>query len=154
MSDEYNRKSAPQKAVLEIVKTGEWSKVQYIHKLECGHMEVRKRAASTKKLSCLSCVKSDVVQQMLTTLSRPVVIDPPIDEQWIDDIAEDVAQTEQEIGFIRAGIASSLTLSPDAIDVVMENTEEGMQLSYVVVFLEPEVAMRLANPKKNVFDIL
>lgn len=154
MSDEYNRKSAPQKAVLEIVKTGEWSKVQYIHKLECGHVEIRKRAASTKKLSCISCVKSDIVGEMLTTLSRPIVVDPPIEQEWIDEIAEDVAQTEQEIGFIRAGIASSLSLNPDAIDVVMENTEEGLQLSYVVIFLEPDAAMRLAYPKKNVFDIL
>ncbi len=148
-----NRKSAPQRSVVEIIKTGEWSKVQYIHKLDCGHKEIRKRAASTKKIACLDCVKAGLAESMLSSLARPTIIDPPIEVPWIDDIAEDIAQTEQEIGFIRAGLANALAVSPETIDVVMGDEGEGMNLLYVLVYLDPESARRIAFPQSNVFDV-
>lgn len=148
-----NRKSAPQRSVVEIIKTGEWSKVQYIHKLDCGHKEIRKRAASTKKIACLDCVKAGLAESILSSLARPAIVDPPIETPWIDDIAEDIAQTEQEIGFIRAGLANALLISPETIDVVMEDEGDGMKLSYVMVYLDPENAKRIAFPQNNVFDI-
>lgn len=153
MSSEYNRKSAPQRSVTEIIKTGEWSKIQYIHKLECGHKEVRKRAASTKKIACLDCVKAGFAESILSSLARPAIVEPPIDEAWVDEIAEDIAQTEQEIGFLRSGLANSLSISPETIDVVMEDEGTGMNLSYVMVYLDPETARRIAFPQSNVFDI-
>jgi hypothetical protein len=148
-----NRKSAPQRSVVEIIKTGEWSKVQYIHKLDCGHKEIRKRAASTKKIACLDCVKAGLAESILSSLARPAIVDPPIEAPWIDDIAEDIAQTEQEIGFIRAGLANALLISPETIDVVMEDEGDGMKLSYVMVYLDPENAKRIAFPQNSVFDI-
>lgn len=150
---EFNRKRAPQQKVIEIIKVGEWSKVQYLHKLECGHMETRKRASSTEKISCLGCVQAGQADRLLSSLARPVVVEPPIDETWIDDIAEDIAHTEQEIGFIRAGIANSLGIANEAVDVVMEQTDEGMELSYVVVFLDAETARNMAEPRKQILDI-
>ncbi len=150
---EYNRKSAPQRAVLEIIKAGEWSKVQYLHKLECGHIETRKRAASTPKISCLGCVQAEKAEQVLASLARPSIIEPPIEETWRDDIAEDVAHTEQEIGFIRAGIANRLGISAEAVDVVMEQDEEGVHLSYVVVFFDASTARRMASPDNRIVDI-
>lgn len=153
MSNQHSRKSAPQRAVVEIIKTGEWSKVQYIHKLECGHKEIRKRAASTKKIACLDCVKAGVAESILSNLARPAIVEPPIEEAWIDDIAEDIAQMEQEIGLIRAGIANELSISPETIDVVMEDEGNGMSLSYVMVYLDSDTARRIAFPRKQTFDI-
>jgi hypothetical protein len=153
MAEEYNRKSAPQRLVLEIVKTGEWSKVQYIHRLECGHSEVRKRAAGTQKISCINCVKAQKAEDILSNLARPVVVAPPIEETWIDGIGEDIAHTEQEIGFIRAGIANSLGIPAEAVDVVMENTDDGMQLSYVMVYLDPDTAKSIASPRPKQIDV-
>lgn len=153
MSNQHSRKSAPQRAVVEIIKTGEWSKVQYIHKLECGHKEIRKRAAVTRTIACLDCVKADVAQSILNNLARPAIVDPPIEEAWIDGMAEDVAQTEQEIGVIRAGLANALSISPETIDVVMEDDGDGMKLSYVVVYLDSDTASRIAFPQRNVIDI-
>lgn len=150
---EFNRKSAPQRAVLEIIKAGEWSKVQYLHRLECGHMETRKRAASTPKIACLQCVRAQEAEALLVSLARPVIVEPPIEEAWRDDIAEDVAHTEQEIGFIRAGIANHLGIPAEAVDVVMEQDEEGVHLSYVVVFLDASTARRMASPGSKVVDI-
>ena len=149
MSDKPSRKSAPQQLVIEIVKTGDWSKVVYLHKLECGHIETRKRAATTKKIACLDCVKAENLQRVLVGLSRPAVIDPPIGDIWTSEIDEDIAQTEQEINVIRAGIANSLSISLEAIDVVMENTEDGVVLSYVMLFLDPETAVRISKNIQN-----
>lgn len=153
MAEEYNRKSAPQRLVVEIVKTGEWSKVQYIHKLECGHSESRKRAASTDKIACINCVKAERAEQILSNLARPVIIEPPIEEAWIDNIGEDIANTEQEINFIRAGIANSLGIPAEAVDVVMEDEGEGIQLSYVMVYLDPETAKSIAFPRPKTIDM-
>ena len=145
MVDKPSRKSAPQQSVLEIVKTGDWSKVVYLHKLECGHIETRKRAATTKKIACLDCVKAESLQKVLVGLSKPTVIDPPLGDIWTSEIDEDIAQTEQEINVIRAGIANSLSISLEAIDVVMESTEDGVVLSYVMLFLDPETALRISK---------
>ena len=149
MSDKPSRKSAPQQLVIEIVKTGDWSKVVYLHKLECGHIETRKRAATTKKIACLDCVKAENLQRVLVGLSRPAVIDPPLGDIWTSEIDEDIAQTEQEINVIRAGIANSLSISLEAIDVVLENTEDGVVLSYVMLFLDPETAVRISKNIQN-----
>lgn len=150
MADKPSRKSAPQQSVLEITKTGDWSKVVYLHKLECGHIETRKRAATTKKIACLDCVKAESLQKVLVGLSKPTVIEPPLGDIWTSKIDEDIAQTEQEINVMRAGIANSLSISLEAIDVVMESTEDGVVLSYVMLFLDPETALRISkSTQKN-----
>ena len=78
-------------------------------------------------------------------LSKPTVIDPPLGDIWTTEIDEGIAQTEQEINVIRAGIANSLSISLEAIDVVMESTEDGVVLSYVMLFLDPETALRISK---------
>lgn len=150
---EFNRKSAPQQRVTEIIKTGEWSKIQYLHKLECGHIEIRKRAATTEKIACIGCVRAGQAEEILTSLARPVIIDPPIEEAWIDNIGEEIANTEQQVGSVRAGVASALGLSPEMVDVVMEQGEEGIELSYVVVFLDAETAQNIASRGRKIIDI-
>jgi hypothetical protein len=150
---EYNRKKAPQQRILEVIKSGEWSKVQYIHKLECGHIEIRKRAASTDRISCLGCVRAEEAQNILTELVRPTIVSPPLEDIWTDDIAEDIAHTEQEIGFLRAGIANYLEISAEAVDVVMEQTDEGIELSYVVVFIDADTARSMAKGGNGYIDV-
>lgn len=150
---EFNRKKAPQQRILEIIKSGEWGKVQYLHKLECGHIETRKRAVSTDRISCLGCVRAGEAQNILTELVRPTIINPPIEDTWSDDIAEDIAHTEQEIGFLRAGIASHLGISSEAVDVVMEQTDNGIQLSYVVVFIDADTARSMAKGVDDAIDV-
>lgn len=150
---ELNRKRAPQQRILEIIKAGEWSKVQYLHKLECGHIEVRKRAASTDRIACLGCVRAGEAQNILTELVRPTIVSPPIEDTWTDSIAEDIAHTEQEIGFLRAGIASYLGISSEAIDVVMEQTDDGIELSYVVIFIDADTARSMAKGVDDVIDV-
>jgi hypothetical protein len=141
---EINKKSAPQRAVLEISRSGSWGKVEYAHRLECGHTEYRKRALTTGKIACTLCVKAKVAEATLTEIAKIASVEyaEPV---WIDEIASDIATAETDIGKLRASLASSLDVSPEAIDVVSEQNENGLEVSYVVVFLDAEQANRIAG---------
>lgn len=150
---DINKKSAPQRAVLEISRSGSWGKVEYAHRLECGHTEFRKRALSTDKIACTLCVKAQIARDTLTEIAKVTTIEyaEPV---WIDEIASDIASAETDIGKLRASLASALSLSPEAIDVVSEHNEEGLQISYVVVFMDAEQAVRIAGRSKaEIIDI-
>jgi hypothetical protein len=140
MMSTVNRKQAPQQTVLSISRYGEWGKVEYAHKLECGHTEIRKRASRAPKIACEQCVKADTAKQMLSKFV-PIRIEESFD--WDDDIASSIAKTEQDIGRLRAGIAARFNIGPESIDVITEETEDGAFVSYVVIVLDAEQA-RLA----------
>ena len=72
----------------------------------------------------------------------------------MDEIASDIATAETDIGKLRASLASTLGLSAEAVDVVSEYNEDGLQISYVVVFMDAEQAIRIAGRSKaEVIDI-
>lgn len=150
---DINKKAAPQRAVLEISRSGSWGKVEYAHRLECGHTEFRKRALSTDKIACTLCVKAQIARDTLTEIAKVATVEyaEPV---WIDEIASDIASSETDIGKLRASLSSVLGLSPEAIDVVAEHGEEGLQISYVVVFMDAEQAIRIAGRSKaEIIDI-
>ena len=57
--ERISRKAAPRRTILEIIKSGSWGRVEYRHRLECGHTEVRKRASSAPVISCTWCVVAE-----------------------------------------------------------------------------------------------
>lgn len=137
-----SKKQAPQQTVVSISKYGEWGKVEYAHKLECGHTEVRKRASRAPKIACEQCVKANTARQML---SKFVPIKVEDEFVWEDDVASSIAKLEQDIGRLRAGIASKFNIGPESIDVITEETEEGARVSYVVIILDAEQALLIGN---------
>lgn len=141
---EINKKSAPQRKVLDISRSGSWGKVEYAHRLECGHTEYRKRALTTDRIACTFCVKAQQARDTLTEIAKVTAIEyaEPV---WVDDIASELATAETDIGKLRAALASALDVSPEAIDVVSEETGSGIQVSYVVVFLDSEQAKRISG---------
>jgi hypothetical protein len=141
-----NKKQAPQQTVVSISRYGEWGKVEYAHKLECGHTEIRKRASRAPQIACEQCVKANTAKQMLSKFV-PVKIEE--DFSWEDDIASSIAKTEQDIGRLRAGIAAKFNIGPESIDVVTEETEDGALVSYVVIVLDAEQALLLANSPRS-----
>jgi hypothetical protein len=145
---EINKKSAPQRAVIDISRSGSWGKVAYAHRLECGHTEYRKRALTTSKIACTYCVKAQQARDTLTEIAKVTSIEyaEPV---WIDEIASDIASSETDIGKLRASLASSLDISPEAVDVVSEETDAGLQISYVVIFLDAEQAIRVSGHLKG-----
>lgn len=139
--DVSNRK-APKRSVVEISKRGSWGKYEYWHQLDCGHTEVRKRAASTDKIACRLCVKAKEKGKELEALV--VVPQRPVFE---DDFfpVEDDQQVEIEAGSLRGALASVLQIPQEAIDVVISDVDGQLTVSSVVVFLSSNDAHRISN---------
>lgn len=143
MSSDINLKKAPQQDILSIDRTGSWGKVEYRHRLTCGHTEVRKRPSTAPKIACSWCVIADEKKQELDLLPRtPAIYEVPLEEPMYDaDIAHDV-----DAGRLRAGLVLALGCAPEAVEVVAEMNEFGeLESRYVVVFMDIATATRLAR---------
>ena len=146
---EVNRKSAPQREVLSIERTGSWGKVEYRHRLACGHTDVRKRPSSSPKIACTLCVVAEAKAVELRALIQPrkQEFEPLPDSP--DVVADDIAEAELEIQKLRGALASFLSCSPEAIDVVMEVDDEGkLEAQYVHIFLDIYTAKNVVAKKQ------
>ena len=142
-----NKKSAPQKKIVSIDKQGGWGDVSYYHKLECGHIEVRKRASTAPKIACTWCVVGEEKGKELRALT--LVQPPTVEEVW--DFYDTTINEEVDIAQLRAGLASAIGCPQDSVEVVAEVTENNvLKVMYVNVFLDLETAKRIAKYEKNI----
>lgn len=146
-NEDISRKKAPKRDVIEIVKAGSWGKIEYRHRLSCGHVEARKRVAPAPQMACTWCVVAEEKDQDLRRLTAPqptrqVIVDVA---DIIDDMNADLAG-EENASVVQAGLAASLKVPLDAIDVVLEDDGGELRLAYAVVFLTAADARRLASP--------
>lgn len=141
---EVNIKKAPKRKVVRIDKQGEWGNLWYVHFLECGHSDVRKRAASTPTVACSDCVravaKGEELKALVAVPQRSVIMD--VDDMIALD--EDHA-VEVEAGSLKAGLASALSIPLESIDVVVSDVDGRLVVSSVVVFLSGKDANRIAK---------
>lgn len=142
-----NKKSAPQKIILSIDKQGAWGDVSYYHKLECGHIEVRKRASSAPKIACTWCVIGEEKGKELKALT---LIQPPIlDEVW--DFYDEAINEEVDVAQLRAGIASAIGCPQDSVEVISEVGDDNiLRVNYVTIFLDIELAKKIAKYHKSI----
>lgn len=145
MNDSVNKKTAPQREVIDVERTGSWGAVEYRHRLECGHTEVRKRIMPTKKIACPSCVLAgqmgDRVAQMAT---RSAKIIEPMDVS--DIIGDDLYgfTNEVDISKAQAAIAMRIGVPVESVDVIAEVGPEGdLKISYATIFIEASLVYRL-----------
>jgi len=131
-----SRKAAPRRRVVEISRTGSWGRVEYEHRLDCGHIERRKRAASTEEMACTGCVLAEKHQKNL----NEQVDNDQFDEysSILDQLAHQVAMSEREAAVIKAALVSTFGVSPEAVDVVLEDDDGTLNLSYAVVLLSAD----------------
>ena len=142
-----NKKSAPQKKIVSIDKQGGWGDVSYYHKLECGHIEVRKRASTAPKIACTWCVVGEEKGKELRALT--LVQPPTLEEVW--DFYDSTINEEVDIAQLRAGLASAIGCPQDSVEVVAEVVENNvLKVMYVNVFLDLETAKRIAKYEKNI----
>jgi len=142
-----NKKSAPQKKIVSIDKQGGWGDVSYYHKLECGHIEVRKRASTAPKIACTWCVVGEEKGKELRALT--LVQPPTLEEVW--DFYDTTINEEVDIAQLRAGLASAIGCPQDSVEVVAEVVENNvLKVMYVNVFLDLETAKRIAKYEKNI----
>jgi len=142
-----NKKSAPQKNIVSIEKQGGWGDVSYYHKLECGHIEVRKRASTAPKIACTWCVIGEQKGKELRALT--IVQPPTLEEVW--DFYDETTSEEVDVAKLRAGVANAVGCAQESVEVVSIVDEENvLRVSYVTVFLDFETAKRIADRNKNI----
>ena len=141
-----NKKSAPQKNIVSIEKQGGWGDVSYYHKLECGHIEIRKRASSAPKIACTWCVVGEQKGKELRALT--IVQPPTLEEVW--DFYDETTSEEVDVAKLRAGVANAVGCAQESVEVVSIVDEENvLRVSYVTVFLDFETAKRIADKGRN-----
>ena len=141
-----NKKSAPQKNIVSIEKQGGWGDVSYYHKLECGHIEIRKRASAAPKIACTWCVIGEQKGKELRALT--LVQPPTLEEVW--DFYDETTSEEVDVAKLRAGVANAVGCAQESVEVVSIVDEENiLRVSYVTVFLDFETAKRIADKSRN-----
>ena len=141
-----NRKKAPQRKVVEISRTGRWGSVVYLHSLECGHLEERKRPAKTELVACAKCVMADDFGQQTKDLVRIGVGYETITEIEMtpDPIEILFSSSERNMERIKSKIAATLGIQPDDVNVFVEQ-DENMLVSGATVFLSATDIARICE---------
>lgn len=135
-----NKKSAPQKNIVSINRIGGWGDVSYHHTLECGHIEVRKRASEAPKIACTWCVVGEEKGKELKALT--LVQPPTLEELW--DFYDPSSNEEVDEARTRADLATILSCPQENIEVVSTVGDNNiLELNYVTVFLDAELVKRI-----------
>lgn len=135
--DKVNMKSAPRRTVVRIDREGAWGRVEYVHELDCGHSERRKRPAKTGLLACSWCVVAEQKAEQLRELAVvPTRTQPSVDDDLLDELGMSLAMSERELAKLKASLAAKFDVPLDAVDVVVEDNEGVLGVSYAVVFLD------------------
>jgi len=136
MTTEHRR--SPRRKVLNIEKTGPWGKVVYVHHLECGHTERRKRAATTPELACAWCLRAREKDKEIKSLSAiPLVA----------DAEPNLADEEIRVEKLRSLIAARFSVPSDAVDISVEYVSGSLVVRHGLVYLSPNDLARLATPR-------
>ena len=121
-----SKRSAPRRKVVSVARSGSWGNVQWVHSLECGHTDSRKRLTPEgEQVGCVKCVLAEQFRNELST-----EVDTP-DLNDVDSIAAEIASIEDSVARTKAALAAKLGTIPDSVDVVWAAGE----LKFVVVML-------------------
>ena len=131
---DVNKKKAPRQKVISVEREGAWGRVEYVHQLECGHTEKRKRPAPTDVIACSWCVVAEEKGVQLQALTQVQQSDGPEDD-FTDILSVSLASSEKAIAKLRADLASRLDVPPDYVDIVTTDEEGMLSISYAVVFI-------------------
>lgn len=126
MTTEHRR--APKREIVSIERTGRWGQVTYQHKLSCGHVESRPRAAQSQTLACAWCLRASEIDRDIKALVQPQIQKHIKEEQSIVDLEIDVEK-------LRAGIASKFSIPIDAVDISVQDISGEMVVTSAIVFL-------------------
>lgn len=145
-----NKKSAPQKTVTNIERVGSWGGVEYQHKLECGHVEIRKRPAKTEQIACTWCVVAKQTEQQLRTLT---VVPPPTTEELWDFYDQDVVD-EVSIARMQSALASTFGCLNESVEIVSSVDDNGrLVVNYATILLDYEQIKKIVAFGQNPVDI-
>lgn len=127
---DVNLKKAPRREVTGIDRIGSWGRVEYHHRLECGHIEVRKRPSKTGTMACSGCVLSE--QHQANLKSQRFAEFP--EELW-DQTGADLAVQEGSVARLKAALVAKFGVPPEAVDVAVDDEDGTLRVSYAVILL-------------------
>lgn len=131
------RRRAPRRKIVSIEKTGRWGQLVYNHKLSCGHIDTRKRAASSDEIACMWCLRAEEKETELKALSLP-----PIKSVFYED---NLAEEETRIEKTRAAIAARIGVPMEAVDIAAEDIAGTLVIRSAVVYLSARDIGRISG---------
>jgi hypothetical protein len=135
-----NLKKAPRRDIVDVARIGSWGRVEYHHKLECGHTEVRKRATTSGTMACAGCVLSEEYQD------RGQTVEADIDDDILDLIGSQIALNEENTQSIKVELARRLNLPAGALEIIVDYDEAGEQaISGAVIVLSADEILRIIS---------
>lgn len=128
-AEPLSAKRAPRRAILDIIREGDWGEVTYRHRLSCGHTLVRKRQSPALHIACTDCLKA---VQFKTK-------GPTLPEESADEIDFNAEIKHQHI---QSKIAGMLGLEAFSVDLV---TDSFGSIKHGLVFLSADDIARLTR---------
>ncbi len=122
----------------KIERAGQWGKVIYRHYLSCGHIEERKRAASTEELACTWCPKAEKKDEEMKALTRPSEL-TYYDLNFADD--------ELKIEKSRSIIAQRFGVPLDAVDITVGDNTGSLVIRSATIYLSAQDVVRIVKPQ-------
>lgn len=125
-----DRHKGPRKQIVGVKKVGSYGTTWWLHDLECGHIERRKRKSPLNQIGCASCKQSE---RLLINVLREE-----------EDPATDM-QVEVEASRLRAGLAASLGIPLESVEVNIRMVGRTSVITGAMVWLHPEAAKNVAD---------
>jgi len=136
MTTEHRR--APRRKVVSIDKVGKWGQVEYLHALECGHTESRKRVARTDEIACAWCLRTESRDDDIRSLGTPLTA--------YDD-GPSLVDEEIKIEKIRSILAARFGVPVDAVGLSVEDAAGSLVVKNCVIYLSSSDVARLTSPR-------
>lgn len=152
MTPEINKKSAPQREVLEVMKTGSYGNVVYTHRLSCGHAEKRKRKAPAKYIACTLCAVAIKASKELGTLKTSAAPKPILYRQppEFDEMGSDLGNTEINTARLTADLAAVFKISNEMISIVFYDDDDGnLSVGGATIWLDSEAMNRVLAERRS-----
>lgn len=136
MSDRHR---APRRKVLSITNTAGYGQTWWFHRLDCGHVEKRKRKAPADTIGCSTCVEEE---RRFTRGAVDMMRLPPE-----TDAGSDEASVELQAGRVAAEVASRLRVPTEMVDVQVSYVGSGLAITGVSVWMPASAALALLPQK-------
>jgi hypothetical protein len=125
-----DRHKGPRKEIVGVKKIGSYGTTWWLHDLECGHIERRKRKSPLDHIGCASCKQSE---RLLINVLREE-----------EDPATDM-QVEIEASRLRAGLSASLGIPLESVEVNIRMVGRASVITGAMVWLHTEAAKNVAE---------
>lgn len=117
-----------------MTRTGAYATTEWVHRLECGHVERRKRRAPQTHIGCAMCVEEE--RSRARTLHAELVLKDEL--PVVDDAA-----IETKAAQIAAEIAARLRVQVEMVDVRLVDAGGRLKVDGATVYVPADVALSL-----------